>query len=76
MSLVAVAAGKDNLTLEDAAVAGVRVMLAQALEGKPFDADAYGSMMSGMARLKATGGGDDVEALNKFFGITDDDEEE
>lgn len=75
MALVAIAASKQGLTMEDASVAGARVMLAQALEGKPFDPAGYGTMLAGMAKLKASGGDGDDEALKLFFGTADVEEE-
>jgi|32_taG_2_1085360.scaffolds.fasta_scaffold33393_2 hypothetical protein len=67
MGLVAAAAAKPDLTMEEAATAGVRVMLAKALEGEEFNAGAYGELMAGLARLKATGGDSDDELLRQFF---------
>lgn len=68
MALVSAAAMKPDLTMEDAATAGVRVMLHQCMHGDAFDARGYGEMMAGMARLKDSGAdGADAAALERWF---------
>jgi hypothetical protein len=74
MGLVAAAAAKVDLTFEDAAAAGARVMLQQAVEGEKFDARGYGELLAGIAKLKDSGSEGDDSQLVAF--LADDDEEE
>ncbi len=63
MALVALAAAKPELTPDEAAVAGARVMLQQSVDGEKFDARGYGELLAGMAKFKDSGSESDDSTM-------------